>query len=199
MSPTPALWHKTVSPSLITRSYCSIHLIISLAGMIISSEYRHMIAAQSSFWHNILKTLGKQAPSLRNFCFFIWVARKVLNVSQGRKISVKIVLLGAFLSSWTQMWNIVTACPAACVCKKSSWIFSEAYTSKHFLEIGESQMAKCSFKTKHDSRTLTGMRPSLKWAKLFFSSVSKTFCGTTMKRGRLTGSRKKVLSFIDEI
>lgn len=85
MSPTPALWHKTVSPSLITRSYCSIHLIISLAGMIISSEYRHMIAAQSSFWHNILKTLGKQAPSLRNFCFFIWVARKVLNVSQGRK------------------------------------------------------------------------------------------------------------------
>lgn len=70
MSPTPALWHKTVSPSLITRSYCSIHLIISLAGMIISSEYRHMIAAQRSFWHNILKTLGKQAPSLRNFCFF---------------------------------------------------------------------------------------------------------------------------------
>lgn len=34
---------------------------------------------------------------------------------------------------------------------------------------------------------LTGMRPSLKWAKLFFSSVSNTFCGTTMNLGRLTG------------
>lgn len=29
------------------------------------------------------------------------------------------------------------------------------------------------------------MRPSLKWAKLFFSSVSRTFCGTTMNFGRL--------------
>lgn len=37
---------------------------------------------------------------------------------------------------------------------------------------------------------LTGIRPSLKWAKLFFSSVSKTFCGTTMNRGRLTGNRE---------
>lgn len=37
---------------------------------------------------------------------------------------------------------------------------------------------------------LTGMRPSLKWAKLFFSSVSKTFCGTTMDLGRLTENRE---------
>lgn len=29
------------------------------------------------------------------------------------------------------------------------------------------------------------MRPSLKWAKLFFNSVSKTFCGTTTNLGRL--------------
>lgn len=35
------------------------------------------------------------------------------------------------------------------------------------------------------------MRPSLKCAKLFFSSVSRTFCGTTMNLGRLTGNRQK--------
>lgn len=33
---------------------------------------------------------------------------------------------------------------------------------------------------------LTGIRPSLKWAKLFFSSVSRTFWGTTMNLDRLT-------------
>lgn len=32
---------------------------------------------------------------------------------------MKIVLLGAFLSSWTQMWNIVTACPALHVFAKN--------------------------------------------------------------------------------
>lgn len=41
-------------------------------------------------------------------------------------------------------------------------------------------------------RRLTGMRPSLKWAKLFFSSVSRTFCGTTMNLGRLKKKKKKV-------
>lgn len=40
------------------------------------------------------------------------------------------------------------------------------------------------------------MRPSLKWAKLFFSSVSRTFCGTTMNLGRLTGNKARIMRII---
>lgn len=42
---------------------------------------------------------------------------------------------------------------------------------------------KCLLKPK----ILTGMRPSLKCAKLFLSSVSKTLCGITMNLERLLG------------
>lgn len=42
---------------------------------------------------------------------------------------------------------------------------------------------KCLWKPK----ILTGMRPSLKCAKLFLSSVSKTLCGITMNLERLLG------------
>lgn len=37
------------------------------------------------------------------------------------------------------------------------------------------------------------MRPSLKWAKLFFSSVSRTFCGTTINLGRLIGNKALII------
>lgn len=62
-------------------------------------------------------------------------------------------------------------------------LLSKEQFMHQFVQFEVKQSCKC----KEVLLKPTGIRPSLKWAKLFFSSVSKTLWGTTMYLDRLSG------------